>query len=332
MRDDFPYADWKKEVKIWCTFTELDKKKQGGALFLSLKGKARETVLAGIADIDTEFAKDDIVDKIIKCLDSLYLKDTTESAFEAFDSFIKFRRPKDMSIQKYLVEFNLKNKKLVTHKMTLPDGVLAYALLTCANLSKEQTQLCRATCDTLKFDTMKKQIEKIAESMDIKVAPDAEKIVPQETFVSHNEYVEQNTYHASPVYDPQYDEAASWEDFCEEPENDSLDPNNEGAVTAFYGSQAQRPFGRGYNSRGWFPPRGRGFSSRTAPNQHSMNPLDEMGQAMTCRFCKSTYHLLRECPHAPSHMKEAYRPYARGRGGYRGNSHRGRGGGGSTPF
>ena len=327
MRDDFPYADWKKEVKIWCSFTDLDKKKQGGALFLSLKGKARETVLAGIADIDAEFAKDDIVDKIIKCLDSLYLKDKTESAFEAFDSFIKFRRPKDMSIQKYLVEFNLKNKKLITHKMALPDGVLAYALLTCANLSKEQTQLCRATCDELKFDTMKKQIEKIAESLDIKDTPVAEKIVPQETFVAQNEYVEQNTYHSSPVYDPQYDEAANWDDFDEEPEIDSHDPN-ESPNAAFYGSQAPRPYGRGYNSRGrgYFPPRGRGFIPRV-PNQQAMNPLDEMGQAMTCRFCKSTYHLLRNCPHAPSHMKAE-----RGRGGYRGSSQRGRGGGGFSPF
>ena len=47
MRSDLTYTDWKKEVSIWSKFTDLDKKKQGGALFLSLTDKARETVLAG---------------------------------------------------------------------------------------------------------------------------------------------------------------------------------------------------------------------------------------------------------------------------------------------
>ena len=45
--------------------------------------------------------------------------------------------------------------------MILPEGVLAYALLTCANLSSEQEQLARATCKDLTYNDMKKQIERI---------------------------------------------------------------------------------------------------------------------------------------------------------------------------
>ena len=48
MRDDLPYSEWKKELKIWCDFTDVDKKKQGGALFLTLSGKARQSVLSEI--------------------------------------------------------------------------------------------------------------------------------------------------------------------------------------------------------------------------------------------------------------------------------------------
>ena len=51
MRDDLPYSEWKKELKIWCDFTDVDKKKQGGALFLTLSGKARQSVLS---EIDTD--------------------------------------------------------------------------------------------------------------------------------------------------------------------------------------------------------------------------------------------------------------------------------------
>ena len=72
MRPDLPYDDWKKEINIWRKFTDLDKKKQGGALFLTLTGKARETVLAEV--LADEYDKDGIGDTIITSLDTLYLK------------------------------------------------------------------------------------------------------------------------------------------------------------------------------------------------------------------------------------------------------------------
>ena len=46
--------------------------------------------------------------------------------------------------------------------MDLQEGVLAYYLLSCANLSDEQTALCRATCMDLTYDDMKKQIERVS--------------------------------------------------------------------------------------------------------------------------------------------------------------------------
>ena len=70
MRDDLLYTDWKRELSIWEDFTDLEKSKQGPAVFLTLKGKARETVLA---DIDVAKLK---TDSGVKCitdvLDKLY--------------------------------------------------------------------------------------------------------------------------------------------------------------------------------------------------------------------------------------------------------------------
>ena len=42
-----PYISWKEELAIWEAFTDLDKKKQGPALFLSLPNpsSARDAVL-----------------------------------------------------------------------------------------------------------------------------------------------------------------------------------------------------------------------------------------------------------------------------------------------
>ena len=35
MREDLVYEDWKRELAIWQDFTELEKKRQGSAVFLT---------------------------------------------------------------------------------------------------------------------------------------------------------------------------------------------------------------------------------------------------------------------------------------------------------
>ena len=48
MREGLSYVEWKKELEIWCDFTDLPTEKLGGALFLTLTGKARQAVLAEV--------------------------------------------------------------------------------------------------------------------------------------------------------------------------------------------------------------------------------------------------------------------------------------------
>ena len=47
----------------------------------------------------------------------------------AYEKFEKFRRPETMSITDYIVEFERLYYKIKTHKMVLPDNVLAYRVL-----------------------------------------------------------------------------------------------------------------------------------------------------------------------------------------------------------
>ena len=110
MREGLIYEDWKKELSIWRKFTDLSKQRQGGALFLTLTGKARETVLAEVPL--SKFDEDSGIDEITKALDTLYLQDATENAFLTFDSFIKFRTPHGMSLKEYLAEFNPRYNKI----------------------------------------------------------------------------------------------------------------------------------------------------------------------------------------------------------------------------
>ena len=68
------YDDWIKLMKIWQAFTDLDKKKQGPALLLSLEDEAQDATLSLP---QAEITSDDRVKKIIEKLDGLFKKDET---------------------------------------------------------------------------------------------------------------------------------------------------------------------------------------------------------------------------------------------------------------
>ena len=120
------YAEWKKELDIWSDFTDLDAERQGGALFLTLTGKARQAVLAGVSR--DKIKETTGLKAITKCLDDLFEKDKSQSSFTAYEDFTSYRRSKNCSIQEYLVEFNIKYNKVKSFEMVLPDGVLAFYL------------------------------------------------------------------------------------------------------------------------------------------------------------------------------------------------------------
>ena len=86
-------------------------------------------------------SKDNGVDTITASLDKLYVKNKSASALNAFENFSHFKRPGNMSIKDCMVDFNVRLCKIRCHAMDLPEGILAYYLLSCANVSYKQTSL-----------------------------------------------------------------------------------------------------------------------------------------------------------------------------------------------
>ena len=298
MREELQYEDWKKELQIWVAFTDIEKKRQGGALFFTLSGKPREAVLAEI-DVD-KLKTDDGVKTIVETLDKLYLQDKAESGFQAFDSFIKFRRPASMSIKDYVLDFNIRYSKLKCHDMALPEGVLAYTLLTCCNLNSQQEQICRTTCKDLTFKDMKQQIERIAlsnQQNDGVIEPMQLVTQPQPQY----QYSQQQEYYEYGEDEYSYEE-------------DEANANNtqEDAYFSRPGRQSSSA-PRHYRPPPYQP-------STNTPRAGQLNPPDEFGKPSPCRFCRSIYHWVDKCPYAPAH----YRTRGRGRGRF------GRGGGQRT--
>ena len=127
-------------------------------MFLSSEGKAREAALE--LEVEQIYNKDGIKNIVAK-LDKLYLKDKTQSAYEAYDNFERFKHPSDMSISDCINEFERLLNKTKQYGTTMSTDVLAYHLLKSANLLETYEQLARATIKELKYDEMQLQLKKI---------------------------------------------------------------------------------------------------------------------------------------------------------------------------
>ena len=285
MKDELSYEDWKNDIEIWSDITDLHKTKQGGAVFLTLKGKAQATVRSGVTRDEMRAA--DGLQKITECLDKLYLKDSTRKSLSAFEHFVKFKRDVNMSIEDYLVEFNIRYSKCKRLDMTLPEGVLAYYLLECSSLTEEQKNICRATCDELTFENMKEKIGRV--TCDRKPIPE-------------------------PVFYEGYPEEYHYEDYYQD--------DNE-----YFEHETNDEDGADHIEEKTFyaPTRGAKSGSYRHPNFNTnprMNTPDEYGNPTKCGFCKSIYHYISACPDAKA-QSQSKMGYQHKRGMGRGRFSRG---------
>ena len=154
--DDF--EKWKKKFKIWQSLTSFEAVKQGPALVLSLDEESQDAVLELTQEV---ISAAEGVDSILEVLDGLYLKDKTQSAFEALESFEGYRRPEALSMTDYCNEFDKRYSKVKSYGTEFPPDLFGFRLLKSANLLPHQEQLAKATITELTYDNMKAQLKKV---------------------------------------------------------------------------------------------------------------------------------------------------------------------------
>ena len=72
LSEEDEYLNWKNDINVLEMFTDIAKKKRGPAVYLSLRGRARDAV----REIPfAELGTDDGMKKIMDKLDTLFLKD-----------------------------------------------------------------------------------------------------------------------------------------------------------------------------------------------------------------------------------------------------------------
>ena len=132
------YELYKQELLAWSEITDLDKKKRGVAIALTLpeddESKIREKVFDQIKLDDLK--KDTGFDTLLEFLDK-HLADSLEK----FEEFEDLKRAEGQTINEYIAVFDSKYCIIEKKNMTLPPEILAFKLLRKANITKEGKQL-----------------------------------------------------------------------------------------------------------------------------------------------------------------------------------------------
>ena len=153
---------------------------------LSLTGKARDAVLE--MDVKEVQAKDG-VEKILKVLDDLYLKDEHQRMYVSMKSFEQYTRLDGTSLDSYIVEFEKNYNRLKLHKIEFPDQFLAYRLLENANLDQTKNELIRTTLSSLTYKEMKTQLRKLEDVIvNVSNAMSEIKSEPEDVYYARNSY------------------------------------------------------------------------------------------------------------------------------------------------
>ena len=137
------YELYKQELLAWSEIKDLDKKKRGVAIALTLpendESKIREKVFDQIKLDDLK--KDTGFNTLLEFLDKHLAKDDLADSLEKFAEFQDLKRAEGQTINEYITVFDSKYRKIEKKNMILPPEILAFKLLRKANITKEEKQL-----------------------------------------------------------------------------------------------------------------------------------------------------------------------------------------------
>ena len=154
------YTQFVKEVGFWSKVCGLQKKDQGMALALTLRGTPR--MLATSLNEDTIYT-DDGLGVVLGELKKLYAKDSIDSKFKVLTDLERYERPEDVGVMDYIAEFeNLYNlTKDFLGDEVYADYMKAFKLIKNANLSDMDAKIVRSALTDWKYEDAVKSLKRI---------------------------------------------------------------------------------------------------------------------------------------------------------------------------
>ena len=257
------YELYKQELTAWGKITDLDKKKRGIAIALTLPEdddtKIREKVFDQLKLEDLE--KDTGLDTLITFLDSHLGKDDLADSLEKFEDFEDFERAEGQSINEFIAMFDSKYRKVEKKKITLLPEILAFKLLRKAKITKEEKMLVLTGMDYEHKETLYEQAKKSLKKF------------KGEAGHSKGEIVNTNIK-LEPAFLAQNEEALLAAGYVKR-------------GNSYSGYKRGGRSGRGYG-------RGQAFNSSQRATKN-LNPTGVDGKVLTCRSCGSYRHLVANC-------------------------------------
>ena len=157
------FERYKQELEAWKLITDVEKKKQGIAIALTLpddhpsgiRGKVFEEIKL------TELDKATGLDCLIKFMSKYLGKDDITDQYQKFAEFEDYRKTTE-SIPDYISNFHQRYIRLEKLHMKLPKAILAFKLLKSANLTTEERMLVLTGMD---FDEAEKLYDQVKSSL-----------------------------------------------------------------------------------------------------------------------------------------------------------------------
>lgn len=191
------YEEYKKDIEIWQLLKVASPEEEGPLVYRTLTGRSKEA--CADLTVDQIGSKNGL--KFIKqALDKVHLSDENQRIFLTLDSFEKCKRSPNMTMSAFILSFENLHNKVKAHKITYPNGVLAYRILKAANMSQEHESLVKATVATGNFtyQNVVEQLKKVFSEVPITCSePPAIKI--------------ERTYHASAQVPPDFNTTSQGE-------------------------------------------------------------------------------------------------------------------------
>ena len=305
LNDDVDFDEWEREIEIWQIATDVDKKKQGARIYLSLQGKARENC----RNIEAKSLEGDGgVKVLLDKLKALYAKDAAQALFQIIEEFETYQRPESVDIKDFLNEWERRYEKCKAKKAIWEDNVLAYKLLKAANLDQDKQLLIRATIKDLTLDEVKKQIRAVFDRTATSASSNAGgtdsnvfvKVEPT-YFGEHYEHFDQEE-----VY---FSDGGSSFPRGRGRRGGRGRGGRGGSISASRGSpsssRGSSPF-RGSRSSSTPPPRDRDRDrdQQQQTSKKRLNKPDRTGAPSRCAICGSVMHYARDCQHNEENQVE----------------------------
>ncbi len=265
---DKPYELFKLQLLAWEALTDLNEKKKGIYIALSLpdnhETKIKEKVFESLGldklRLDTGLAD------LIEFFDTHLEQESLDDAWDRFEQFEDFTRLPGQNMSSYISEFDRRYERVKIKGLILPNNLLAFKLLKCAKLTKEERLLVMTGIDLEKdetiYDDTKKSLKKFkCDNMEPRIQVRAE-----EAFYTSRK--------------PNRGRGGKFQSYRNQRNRNPIGRNGEimkcnkcGSTKHLYSKCMHKG------------------------DETTLNPKGRDGIIMTCNSCDSKYHLIAECPH-----------------------------------